>query len=333
MRWATNDPHHEAAGVRAGWVYDSAVARAAARITGRCVLLAIALSGVFFGVAHLVPGGICSLYPTQTLAACRSSLGLDSALPWQYLRWMGAYLHGNIGQSPNGASVATGILGGVPASIVLISGALVVYLVWNVSVRLLDLRGRAHRHRALPYVALFLESAPLVWVCLMAVYILTVHWQFLPSGKVDDANIHAFWSDGWFADVGRSPAMVLINVLKHLILPSISLAGLLILVERASGRLVAPAPLFASRRRLTDLPLFASILVSGLIVVEGVFSYGGLGAHFFSAFGGSPPDYAMTLDFLMLGSGVLLLCKLAADLSTLSPSGRADRRVALHATG
>src|SRR5579862_8909 len=199
----------------------------------RSVLILFVLSLLFFGIAHLVPGGICGLYPQKTIGACRSSLGLDDWLPVQYARWIGTYLHGNFGASPDGSSITHEILGGIPASVLLILGGTSVYLLVRPAFAF-AIRRRNWKDRLESPLAVLAAAIPVFWLGLLLIYGFAVHWPILPLGGVDSPNIPPFWSDSWFAMIPGSATMMLVNLLKHLLLPSILLALVIFVADRAA---------------------------------------------------------------------------------------------------
>jgi len=69
------------------------------------LLLTILLTSIMiFAVTQWLPGDVCRIIlgreaGGRALEACREDLGLDAPLPLQYLRWLGNFLRGNWGQS------------------------------------------------------------------------------------------------------------------------------------------------------------------------------------------------------------------------------------------
>jgi peptide/nickel transport system permease protein len=306
------------------------------------VLLLLILSFAYFAIAHITPGGICSLYPDQSLPACTSNLGLHASVPVQYGDWIGGYLHGDLGQSKAGSSVTAAILGAVPITTLLVLGSyLLVLLLTFVQVMFVRRRSRSGRLAWLARTAgTVAVSVPAFWLGLMAIYFFAVHLRLLhlPAGQVDDNNIPAFWSQAWFSQLGQSPNVVLDNLLKHLFLPAVVLAVVIAVVDgavvsrvgsvsrvgvlRAHGRrgFIRRRKVFAGAfsssfsLSLARLPIFVSALIAGFLVVEAVFGYSGLGYLFYTSLGSR--DYGVVLGLLMVGSLALILMSLASDLLT-----------------
>jgi len=298
----------------------------------------VALSFVFFGIAHLTPGGICSLYPDRTLDACSSSLRLKAILPEQYGTWLGDYLHGDFGHTQTGQSVASQILGGLPITTVLLVGTF-GFLVLGAFIQVFMATVKRPRvtQRLASLAAMVVLSLPAFWFGLMLIYILAVHWQALPAGQVDSDNIQSFWSSAWFSQLAQSPRMVLLNLIKHLMLPAFVLATIVLTVDgvlrshaaRVIGHSYLRTPGFRGRRRtkviltdgvkqllrpaLSDIPRLVPALITGVVIVEAVFRYAGLGSLFYTSLGGH--EYAAVLSLLMLASLVLVVVNFVADVS------------------
>ncbi|MDQ2831143.1 MAG: hypothetical protein M3Y74_19110, partial [Chloroflexota bacterium] len=91
------------------------------------------LSVLFFALLHAQPGGACAYIlatpgpNAQTrFNACIVSRGLDQPLPVQYLKWVGATLHLDLGQDYTGQAVIDTIKLRLPATIILIGLAYIV---------------------------------------------------------------------------------------------------------------------------------------------------------------------------------------------------------------
>lgn len=77
----------------------------------RLALLAVTMlitSVIIFGLTHLVPGDVARLIlgrdaSPESLQALRDEFGLSDPVPQQYIRWLGGFLTGNWGRSFTGA--------------------------------------------------------------------------------------------------------------------------------------------------------------------------------------------------------------------------------------
>jgi peptide/nickel transport system permease protein len=303
----------------------------------RALILLVGLSLVFFVIAHLTPGGICSLEPERSLASCIHGLGLRQSLPVQYADWIGGYLHGNLGRTAGGQSVGSQILGGFPASAVLLFGAYLVVAGFS-ALRIMLASPRVSRRtdpiqRIMGLVGL---SLPTFWLALVVIYVFAAHWQLLPMGRVDNANVASLWSHKWFTELSQSPRLVLVNLVKHLVLPALTLSTVIVFVDDLTSsrtmtigsRAGVGAESLRGLRRSTQTFFDAlgqllstavtgtarvlPALITGVVIVESVFRYAGLGNLLYTSLGDR--DYSTVLALLMVGTALIVLTTLAADL-------------------
>ena len=303
----------------------------------RSLVLLFGLSLFFYGIAHLAPGGICSIYPDKTPTACASTLGLSSSPPMQYANWISGYLHGDFGLVASGTSVTSLILGALPATVLLVLGSYLWIMLLTVILTLLSTSSVAPAvWRAGRTAGILGVSLPAFWLALMFIYVFAIHFQVVPSSDIRSTNIPSFWSNAWFSLLSSSPRMVLGNLAKHLLLPSAVLAAVIMVVDRSAtpifGKLACHSGLRTAKGKgagrrgmvfhgslrdalalsIANIPNFLAGLITGLLVVNIVFSYDGLGYLFYSRLASG--DYAVVMACLMLGSVLLLLIDLAADI-------------------
>jgi len=263
-------------------------------------------------------------------------LGLNGSLPEQYVRWLGPYLHGDLGRTATSSDVGAEVLGGIPESLLVLLGGLGVYAVVGFVWMVVRRGWRGPRVSVWPLVI----ALPVFWLGLMVAYVFGIHLRLLPTGAVDDANVRAFWSDAWFSQFSTSPTMLTVNLLKHLVLPSATFAMVIFVAARVSrsgganaGVRTVGAPhqspwmqSVLDNVRGVDLTVFVSILLAGLVTVEGVFSYSGLGYGLIASL--SRADYAESIALLMLNSALLIIAKTVNDwLAVESVAGVAKNAV------
>src|SRR5947209_6137328 len=98
----------------------------------QAVFILLGLSVIFFVILHLTPGGPCAAFEGSGLsgeikyATCVKRLGLDRPLIVQYLAQMSTYLHGDLGTSVSGDSVAGTIGQKLPATILLMASSYIL---------------------------------------------------------------------------------------------------------------------------------------------------------------------------------------------------------------
>ena len=283
-----------------------------------------------FCIIHLAPGdpaialggehGDAAYY-----AFLRTRFGLDRPLPEQLLTYVANVLRGDLGTSyVHGRSVASVITERIPATLLLVSTALVLSSVAGVGLGTL-----AARHRtadvALNTAALLGYATPSFWLGQIALLTLAVGTGLFPVQGMTDA---------------RNPQTGLAHlrdVLHHLALPAIVLAvnelalttrlvrtGLLeafgadyVRAARAKGLPEALVTRHALRNVVlpvvTVIGSRVGMFLSGAVLVEVVFAWPGLGRLLLSSL--LSRDYPVLLGMFLLISIGVILANLITDLS------------------
>jgi len=315
------------------------------RRVAQAIVILFGLTIVFFVMLHVTPGGPCAAFEgggfraAAQQRACVLRLGLDKPLVFQYAAQLNQYLHGNFGTSNFGQSVSGVILQKLPATILLM---LTSYVVQQLIALPLGVFSALRQYSffdtvftVLSYVGI---SLPAFWLGIILIYIFAVHWTVLPPGRVEDVTLPVFWTPAWFAALGQDPALVLGDLIRHLVMPMTTLcvvgiaidsrfmrASMLdviqqdyIRVARAKG-VPRRAVIFKHAFRnavlpiITNVALYLPALVGGAVVTETVFSWGGIGYLFFQSLQAS--DYPTLQALLMMGAVAVLLANLLGDLT------------------
>lgn len=277
------------------------------------VLLGISL--VVFLVMALLPGdpalAILGPYATpESLASLRVDLGLDRPLAQRFFVWLGNVLQGDLGRSVTlQRPVIDEIAERIGPTLLLAGTALVFSVVLGFAAGAV---AAAHRRRwqdhALTLIVLVGISVPQFWLALLLVLVFAVWLQWLPAS-------------GMLAVYGGGD---LIDLLRHLVLPALSLAvvatGVLarlgrtamleelsqdyVRMARAKGlteRQVLYKHAFRSMlgRMMPVVGLQAGFLLGGAVYVETVFQWPGMGRMLV--------DAISTRDLLLVQGGVLVL--------------------------
>jgi peptide/nickel transport system permease protein len=308
------------------------------RLAGAVPVLLL-VSVVSFGLMRLIPGdpsaAIAGLSATpQMVAEIREQLGLDQPLLQQALHWYGDLLHGDLGRSILlGQSVFWATIDRLPVTIALSLYALVITLLVGVGAGILAaLRQNSWVDQAAMMVAMLGISIPNFFLGLLFIIWFAVGLGWLPSG-----GYIAFTDDPW-------------GWLQTSTLPAVSLAmlnvGLLARVTRSTMLEVLrqdyvrtarakglPRHLVVGKHALanamipitTVVGIIISLLVSGSVVTETLFSIPGIGQLLTSAVLGR--DYPMVQGGLLLVTAMLVLINLGVDLlyAALDPRIRYER--------
>lgn len=310
--------------------------RALPRI-GQYALVVWAAVTLNFALPHLAPGdpvqylyqGDAAALSEAQMVVIRAEYGLDEPVFAQYLSFWGSLLRGDLGLSVSHnrpvsdvlgeqlpwtlALVVTGLLLAVGIGVVL--GALAGW--WRGSA------GRAHRDTGLVAGVLALDAMPGFWIGMVLIAAFSVQLGWFPSyGAVGITE-----SGAGLAEVG-----------VRLVLPAVTLAlavmGAFFLLTRAGMISVLDEPFVRSARGMglserrvvfghalpnALLPVTTNIsvefgrLLSGVVVIETVFAYPGLGRLIYDAV--VARDYPLLRGaFLLVTVGVVVV-NLIADLS------------------
>jgi len=257
------------------------------RIAALAAMLVV-LSFLVFALLYLAPGdlvhsllGARAVTP-QAEAAIRAQYHLDDPFWVQYLRWLGAALHGDFGTSVRtGTPVAQMLEGrvGVTVTLAAIAGVLAVGVGVPLGVRAARRRG-SFEDRAITSASVVGVSAPGFAVGLVLLYVFAVMLGWFPLYGVGDGGLDRLW---------------------HLALPAAALAvgvgALVVKVTRtavlreldqdyvtfARSRGLSGARVLRLYLRGAAVPIVTSVglvlasLVGGSILVETTFALPGLG--------------------------------------------------------
>ncbi len=297
------------------------------------------VSVVSFGLMRLIPGdpsaAIAGLSATpQMVAQIRQQLGLDQPLLQQALHWYGGLLQGDLGRSILlGRSVFWATAERLPITVALSLYALAVTLVVGVGAGILAaLRQNSWVDQAAMMVAMLGISVPNFFLGLLFIIWFAVGLGWLPTG-----GYIAFTEDswGWFRTstlpavslamlniglLARVTRSTMLEVLRQDFVRTARAKGLprhLVIGKHALANAMIPIT--------TVVGIVISLLVSGSVVTETLFSIPGIGQLLTSAVLGR--DYLMVQGGLLLVTAMLVLINLGVDLlyAALDPRIRYER--------
>lgn len=312
----------------------------------QAVFILLGLSVVFFLILHITPGGPCAAFEgSGTLGAareraCIQRLGLDKPLVVQYLNTVSTYLHGNLGTSAvTGQPVTSAFAQKIPATLLLMGTSYffqqLIALPLGVFAALKQYSFFDSAFTIFSYVGL---SMPTFWLGLILIFLFSVHFNVLPAGRVEDVSLPVFWTHDWFVALHNHPAVVLGDLVRHLVLPAFVLmvtgiatdsrymrSAMLEVIRQdyirtAKAKGLAPRVVIfkhAFRNALlpiiTNIGLYLPALIGGAIITETIFSWGGLGFYYIQAIQGS--DYPVIQSVSMIGALAVLVANLLTDLT------------------
>jgi peptide/nickel transport system permease protein len=302
-----------------------------AYVLGRLVSAIPVLFGVsvvIFLLMKLIPGDAAQVLagPSATreeVELIREDLGLNEPLLVQYGKWLTRAVRGDLGRSIElKAPVTTMVLERFKNTAILAGASMVLAVVLGVSAGVISATRPLSLFDRLAMVgALFGNSMPTFWLGLVLILVGSLGLGLFPSNGMYDI---------------RSPGG-LPDLLHHLVLPSITLAGvsaaILARVTRSSMLEVINREYVTTARAkglndrrviwghalknamlpvVTVMGVQLGYLLGGSILVETVFSWPGLGLQLFRAI--SSRDLPLVQGGVMLVSAIFVFLNLAIDL-------------------
>ncbi|MBW7883915.1 MAG: ABC transporter permease [Caldilineaceae bacterium] len=282
-------------------------------------------------------------------------MGLDRPLPEQYLRYLGAVAHGDLGISRvTQRPVLVEIGFRLPATLELVLAAMGLVIFVGIPVGILSaVRQNGVVDRIGQFVAQVGISVPSFWMGLILIYVFffRLHWSPPPLGRLASTIPPPARVTGLLTVdsilTGNWPALV--SAASHLVLPAIALAlvsapstyqitrNTLIQVLRSDYIRTAKAYGFPARMiyvryslRNTIVPIVTMLamtfgfLMSSTVLVETVFAWPGLGL--FAVDSMHNLDYEPILGVVLLSAFFYALAYFVADVVTLA----IDPRIRAH---
>lgn len=284
----------------------------------QAVLILFGVSLVTFVLLYLLPADpvrqIAGRSATpEVVANIRAQLGLDRPFHVQYLRYLGALLEGDLGRSyQQKTEVATLIMSRLPASLLLMAGAIACELALGLTMGVAAAlrRGRLTDH-TLMLTSFVGVSAPQFVVGMLLLYIFAVQLGWFPIGGygtfahlVLPSLTLGFLGAGWYSRMMRSS---MLDVLRQDYMRTARAKGL------SSWRVV-----LAHALPNAFLPIIAMIgidiglFMSGIVVVESVFGWPGIGQLTWQAI--QRVDIPIIMGVTLVSAVAIVLGNLLADL-------------------
>lgn len=302
------------------------MARFLLRRLGLLVLTLWLMSILVFVVTSILPGDIAhtilgqSATP-QNVAALRHQYGLDYPAPILYLRWITGFVTGQWGNSPSfqDAPIATLLPNRLFNSLVLAVAALVVIVPLSIVFgALAALRQDRLTDRIISITGLSLMAVPefVSGIILLSIFGIWLHW--LPTTSVS-AGADPLTTPQYlvlpvcalgivfFGYVSRMMRASTIFVLGSAYTRTAMLKGLP--MRRVLARHVLRNALVPT---ITVVTSQIGYLVGGLVVVESLFGYPGIGSLLLYA--GLNHDVPLLEDCVMVVAVIYMLSNLTADL-------------------
>jgi peptide/nickel transport system permease protein len=302
-----------------------AIARQAGRRLGLAVLTLVLLSMVVFAGAQVLPGDVGRailgpLADPDAVAAINHEVGADRPAAETYLNWIGHFVTGDMGRSytfrtPVAPFVGSALLN----SLKLAAVALVIVVPLSIGAGVYAaMRAGRWQDRAISVASLSLTVVPEFVSSIALILVLGIWLRWLPISAA------------------TRPGTAALEQLRHLILPALPLVvvlfGYIARMARA-GTLEALDSDYARTAVLKGLPTRTVIvrhvlrnallptitvvaaqvgyLIGGLVVVESLFRYQGIGSLILNAARGK--DFPMLEAGILTVGAIFVAATLAAD--------------------
>jgi len=251
----------------------------------------LGMSVLIFGIVHILPGNVAyailgEFATPAAVAQLEAKLGLNDPLPVQYWRWLSAMLHGDFGMSivmqrPAAPLIAEAL--GRSALLAVFAFGLVAMGGIGLGLYAATHRGRAS-DKVLTLAQFLLIAVPEFFWAILAVLLFASWLNLLPAtGYAPLSEGVAKWAShlvlpvlvlafGLVAHVSRLTRSSMIEVLDSRYVLAARARGLperKVLWRHALPNALLPA--------ITVLAIDAGLLIGGIVVVETVFAYPGLG--------------------------------------------------------
>lgn len=284
----------------------------------------VAITLVFL-IFRLVPGDPAELIagelaPLEVVQAIRHQMGLDLPLPLQYLRYIAALAHGDLGISKvyqQGAGAQ--VLSRLPATAAMAGLAMLLALVAGVGAGML---AALRRNTWLDYASMLVAvggiSFPGFWLGLMLIILFAVTLHLLPVAGFNGPSSLILpaltLAANQMAVIARMTRTSMLEVLNQDYIRTARAKGLrerAVVVRHGLRNALIPT--------LTIVGLQLGYLLGGSIVVETVFAWPGIGRLLIESI--QMRDYTMVQAVVLLYAVLTLAVNLLVDLlyATLDP--------------
>ncbi len=257
------------------------------------IMLLLAVSVLIFVGTQILPGDVAqsilgqSATP-QALANLREELGLNDPAYARYFRWLGGVLTGDLGTAlSSGQDIASSLGGRLWNTLFLAFWAAILSIPLAITMGLVAVRYRnGVVDKAISGVALASTSLPEFFIGYLLIYFIAVQLQWLPSIStvydgmpfIDRMKAIALPALALtfvvFAHMMRMTRAAILNVMQSAYIETAELKGLRpieIIRRHAFPNAIAPI--------INVVMLNLAFLVVGVVVVEVIFVYPGMGQY------------------------------------------------------
>lgn len=302
----------------------------ALRRLGIAVLTVVLASLFVFLAVQALPGDVAQQLLGQNatpeaVQQLRTTLGLDDNVWLRYLQWLAGAAHGDFGTSlVSGEPVAPTLLTAFRNSMLVAVPAMLVGVTLSLALGVLAgvRRGRAI-DRVVSTVSLLVMSVPEFMVATVLVLLFAIGLPVFPAVVLrgSDATVAELLPTVWLpitvltlamaAYILRTARSSTIDVMASEFVTTAELKGLT--MRRVVWKHALPSALLPT---LNVVALNVAWLLGGVVVVENVFNYPGMGKLMLESV--SNRDLPTIEAIALLSALVYVVCNLAADLVALA---------------
>ncbi len=283
-------------------------------------MILLGVSFITFALLYLLPSDpvrqIAGRSATaQTVANIRAQLGLDQPFIVQYWRYLMNLLQLDLGRSYlQKTEVSTLMAARLPATLLLMVGAITAELVVGLTMGVVAaLRRGTTTDNSLMIASFIGVSAPQFVVGLLLLYVFAVQLGWFPIGGygtfahlVLPAMTLGILGSGWYSRMMRSS---MIDVLRQDFIRTAHAKGLSrarVLLRHALPNAILPV--------IAMIGIDIGIFMGGIVVVESVFAWHGIGQLAWQAI--QRVDIPVIMGVTMVSATAIVLGNLLADLVT-----------------
>ncbi len=281
-------------------------------------LVVVGVSIVTFILAYLVPADPARVYAgsnatAQTVARIREQMGLNRPLPVQYLDYVSRALHGDFGTSYKlQTPVLSAILSRFPYSVELAVAGIVVELLIGIPAGILAaLWPRSWLDRGVMGLAMLGVSAPQFWLGLVLLYTFGYVWPIFPLGLAQGptsivlpAVAVGLGGGVWYARLLRSSMLEVLSTDYVRTGRAKGLSGGAVVLCHALPNAITPI--------VTQLGLDMAYFLGGIVVVETVFGWPGVGQLAYQAI--TNDDIPLIMGTVLFAAVLIVLVNIVTDL-------------------
>ena len=291
------------------------------------ILVLLLVSAFTFFLVNLAPGGPSAAVSLERTAAEREALyrqyGLDKPVAVRYLSWLGNIVQGDLGTSLNqGLPVGGLLVQRLGNTLQLALSALFLTALFGIALGVLAAvtQNRLPDH-LISSVATLGMSVPGFWLGIVGIILFSVKLGWLPSSGIASVGTP-------FSLLDRMQHLVLpAGVLAFTLLPNVVRVARSAMLEVMRSDYVRTAKAKGLPERsvllkhtfknalvpvIAILGLITTVLFSGSVVIESVFSWPGLGRLAIEAANGR--DYPVILGVTLVAGTIVIVVNLLVDI-------------------